>query len=262
MPTPETPTVLARSRRLYAALLRAYPRDFRRAHGAVMAQLFRDCSRDAYADEGQRGLLRLWWRTLGDLGISVPREWRAARIAAFRRWRGVGRPDPSWASPIPALGALARVIPACQTLRRGDTALTLVSLEAWEGASIANLTLQWRDAVEAGARHVDTPAIVFQVADDRGGRYDARQCGGSGGGEPGGAWRQDFSYALTPPLDPAVRSLQIVARLQWSAQEVTRPRPAPQRAGATGPPRTERERWDFVVPLPAPSSPAAREEAR
>jgi hypothetical protein len=35
-----------------------------------MAQVFRDCSRTAYADHGSWGILRLWLPTLGDVAIT------------------------------------------------------------------------------------------------------------------------------------------------------------------------------------------------
>jgi hypothetical protein len=39
-----------------------------------MAQLFRDCSRDACQQRGSIGLVGLWLHTLGDLAITAPRE--------------------------------------------------------------------------------------------------------------------------------------------------------------------------------------------
>jgi hypothetical protein len=71
------------SERLYRALLAAYPKEFRRAHGREMAQVFRCMCRGAHGREmaqvfrcmcreevasgGSRGLARLWVRTLLDL---------------------------------------------------------------------------------------------------------------------------------------------------------------------------------------------------
>jgi hypothetical protein len=54
------------SERVYKALLVAYPKEFRRAYGARMVQVFRDL----YQEErrgGALGLARLWGRTLLDL---------------------------------------------------------------------------------------------------------------------------------------------------------------------------------------------------
>jgi hypothetical protein len=70
-----TPWLRAASDRLYCALLLAYPRSFRQRFGPEMAQVFRDCVRDAH----QKGnLLELWARTLGDLLATAPTEHVAA----------------------------------------------------------------------------------------------------------------------------------------------------------------------------------------
>lgn len=66
-----TPWLLAVSNRVYRMLLLGYPKPFRQRFGPEMAQVFRDCVRDAY-NEGD--LLGLWTRTLGDLIISAPAE--------------------------------------------------------------------------------------------------------------------------------------------------------------------------------------------
>jgi hypothetical protein len=55
------------SERLYRALLAAYPKEFRRAHGREMAQVFRCMCREEVVSSGSRGLVRLWVRTLWDL---------------------------------------------------------------------------------------------------------------------------------------------------------------------------------------------------
>jgi hypothetical protein len=62
---------LAISDQLYRLLLVGYPASFRRRYGPEMAQVFRDCVRDASQNGG---LLGLWVRTLGDLLASVPAE--------------------------------------------------------------------------------------------------------------------------------------------------------------------------------------------
>lgn len=66
-----TPRLLAISDRLYSLLLIGYPASFRRRFGSEMAQVFRDCARDA-SQHG--GLLRLWIRTLGDFLTTAPAE--------------------------------------------------------------------------------------------------------------------------------------------------------------------------------------------
>jgi len=59
--------VVSGSERLYRALLAAYPKEFRRAHGREMAQVFRCMCREEVVSSGSRGLVRLWVRTLLDL---------------------------------------------------------------------------------------------------------------------------------------------------------------------------------------------------
>jgi hypothetical protein len=59
--------VVSGSERLYRALLAAYPKEFRRAHGREMAQVFRCMCREEVVSSGSRGLVGLWVRTLWDL---------------------------------------------------------------------------------------------------------------------------------------------------------------------------------------------------
>jgi len=67
--------LLAISDRLYRLLLKGYPASFRRRYGSEMAQVFRDCVRDA---DQSGSLLGLWVRTLGDLLTTVPAEYLSA----------------------------------------------------------------------------------------------------------------------------------------------------------------------------------------
>ena len=60
------------SERLYAWLLRLYPSRFRKAYGEEALQLFRDRCRD---EQGFLPRLRLWLDLLGDLALSLPREY-------------------------------------------------------------------------------------------------------------------------------------------------------------------------------------------
>jgi hypothetical protein len=62
------------SERLYRALLAAYPKEFRRAHGREMALVFRCMCREEVVSGGSGGLLRLWVRTLLDLLASALAE--------------------------------------------------------------------------------------------------------------------------------------------------------------------------------------------
>jgi Peptidase family S41 len=60
------------SEKVYAWLLRLYPSNFRNLYGNEALQLFRDRARD---EKGFLPRLRLWLDLLGDLGLSVPREY-------------------------------------------------------------------------------------------------------------------------------------------------------------------------------------------
>ena len=65
----------ARSRRAYALLLAAYPREFRRVYGREMALVFADrCREESRAGRGARALARVWGEALLDLALSAPRE--------------------------------------------------------------------------------------------------------------------------------------------------------------------------------------------
>ena len=68
------------SEKIYAQLLSAYPRSHRERYGVAMVQLFRDQCRDAWAESGNFGLLKLWLRALPDLVGSSIME----RLAALR----------------------------------------------------------------------------------------------------------------------------------------------------------------------------------
>jgi hypothetical protein len=96
---------IERSRRLYQFLLGLYPSEHRRAYGPAMAQLFGDQCRSAHHQNGWRGLLALWMRTLVDLGKSALVEHFAspqAQTAFFQATPG---------SPLPWKGVLLVLIP-------------------------------------------------------------------------------------------------------------------------------------------------------
>ena len=63
------------SEKLYAWLLRLYPSKFQRTYGDEALQLFRDRARD---ERGLLSSLRLWLDLLGDLAVSLPRQYRSA----------------------------------------------------------------------------------------------------------------------------------------------------------------------------------------
>jgi hypothetical protein len=64
----QPPKIIAVSEKIYRKLLRLYPQSYRREFGDLMALLFRDQCRDAWQCGRYAGLLKLWLRTLPDLG--------------------------------------------------------------------------------------------------------------------------------------------------------------------------------------------------
>lgn len=64
----------ALSRRLYALLLAAYPREFRRAYGGEMLLVFSERCRDESRERGRAGVARVWRETLLDLALTAARE--------------------------------------------------------------------------------------------------------------------------------------------------------------------------------------------
>ncbi len=62
-----TPSLLDFSQRAFTRLLVLYPREYRQEYGPLMAQLFKDCSREAVGQNGGAALLALWASTLLDL---------------------------------------------------------------------------------------------------------------------------------------------------------------------------------------------------
>jgi hypothetical protein len=63
--------LMSRSERIYQALLLAYPREFRRDHGAEMVQVFGDLCREEKRRGGTFGLLMVWVRTVPDLAATA-----------------------------------------------------------------------------------------------------------------------------------------------------------------------------------------------
>jgi hypothetical protein len=80
------------SEKIYAWLLRLFPSHFREVYGNEALQLFRDRARD---EKGFFPSLRLWLDLLGDLAVSVPREYgyvQPALIGASAQHRLHGVP--------------------------------------------------------------------------------------------------------------------------------------------------------------------------
>jgi hypothetical protein len=59
---------------MYRIVLRLYPQQHRRDFGDAMAQLFRDQCRDAWRTQRVAGLIKLWMRTLPDVGKNSLKE--------------------------------------------------------------------------------------------------------------------------------------------------------------------------------------------
>jgi hypothetical protein len=74
MPIHHDPRSITISAGLYRALLRVYPRRFRAGYRDDMAQVFRDCCREAYREQGRVGLMHVWGLALLDLGKSAPKK--------------------------------------------------------------------------------------------------------------------------------------------------------------------------------------------
>ncbi|MEE8178056.1 MAG: hypothetical protein V3T65_08695, partial [Acidobacteriota bacterium] len=64
----------SRSERLFRALLRVFPFDFRWKHGREMEQAFREQQREEERKGGSMGTLKLWWAPLVDIARTAPRE--------------------------------------------------------------------------------------------------------------------------------------------------------------------------------------------
>ncbi|MGB7538215.1 MAG: hypothetical protein WBM17_06720 [Anaerolineales bacterium] len=93
------------SRRLYGGLLNLYPRDFLDEFGASMLQLFTDQCRSAVNENGTRGMMFLWLRTISDLFVSLLRE----HLASPRASLGLLEAVPN--KPLPWKGVVLVMIP-------------------------------------------------------------------------------------------------------------------------------------------------------
>jgi hypothetical protein len=93
------------SRRLYGGLLNLYPRDFLDEFGASMLQLFTDQCRCALRENGTRGMVFLWLRTISDLVVSLLRE----HLVSSRASLGLLEAVPN--KPLPWKGVVLVMIP-------------------------------------------------------------------------------------------------------------------------------------------------------
>jgi hypothetical protein len=64
----------SRKDRLFRALLRAFPFDFRADYGREMEQTFRDQRREVHQEGSMTALARLWFETIRDVFTTAPRE--------------------------------------------------------------------------------------------------------------------------------------------------------------------------------------------
>ena len=97
--------VVSVSERLYRALLAAYPKEFRRAYGREMAQVFRCMCREEGISGGRGGLARLWIRTLWDLLATALAE----RIKKVFGWSTLVSSSPKlvgWSGVAAAVGGV------------------------------------------------------------------------------------------------------------------------------------------------------------
>ena len=62
------------SKRMFRALLRVLPADFRSDYGREMEHAFDDQEREARDRSGAVGLVRVWWETLTGIFTTAPRE--------------------------------------------------------------------------------------------------------------------------------------------------------------------------------------------
>ena len=86
--------IVSLSSQFYGLLLIAYPSHFREEYGHHMAEVFRDCCRDAQRQHGTPGVIGLWLPTLGDLAATAVVEHISERsgnvtISTLIRWSGL-----------------------------------------------------------------------------------------------------------------------------------------------------------------------------
>ncbi len=66
LPFPSSPWIISFSVRIYQWLIRMGPIKFRREYGSHIVQVFRQCCRDAYQEQGVYGVMRLWLPMFGE----------------------------------------------------------------------------------------------------------------------------------------------------------------------------------------------------
>ncbi|HEX2167540.1 MAG TPA: hypothetical protein VHG09_09955, partial [Longimicrobiales bacterium] len=74
--------------RLFGALLRAYPSEFREAHGSEMTTYFLARLQRARTERGVPGVARLWLRTVRDIVTTAIAERHSVRTRATHGRKG------------------------------------------------------------------------------------------------------------------------------------------------------------------------------
>ena len=68
------PTKTSWADRLYRSLLRLFPFEFRQDYESEMQEVFREQRTQAAKEQGNIGLLRLWWETIAGIFRTAPSE--------------------------------------------------------------------------------------------------------------------------------------------------------------------------------------------
>lgn len=129
---------------LYRHMLVAYPQPFRRAYGAQMVQVFRDCCREATSENGNVGLIRYWPNAFGDLIVSALAERRQEELHMTRmHWIRLGSLAAIIGGGIAAVfAALSLTIAIAQLLDENSPlglALFPVHIVSWGAPALALL---------------------------------------------------------------------------------------------------------------------------
>lgn len=67
-------TFVKRSEKIYGYFLKLYPKEYRQVFGEEMQFVFSESLKDAYKENGERGILSLWIRTSIDLLTSIMKQ--------------------------------------------------------------------------------------------------------------------------------------------------------------------------------------------
>ncbi len=97
---------LRSSVRLYGALLWLYPAGFRAHFGGEMLQIFRDRRQEEAEDGGPGAYFAFWFRTFGDLVVSLPAVWQRELLRVTQIELAVWELADSLAVPVIVVGTL------------------------------------------------------------------------------------------------------------------------------------------------------------